>query len=214
MKVKFILDKAADRDIAQVSIFIRLLKEQVFVCLDFFKLLSWKRYKGQLSMTALLFFLCLCRSTGSLKSSPSNRDKIRKTFLMEGEVFEEHFFFLVAYKTQTLIQFLSRGTQPISTPLSLLWGLLFFWGMLFSARYFFSCFTLESWGGQSSSLTDFLILCIFHFKGNIMYLPDIDLLLTRSLAKIAVTVWKYQFLFSISTAMPFSTWKRETDVLW
>jgi len=46
-----------------------------------------------------------------------------------------------------------------------------------------------------------------------MYRPDIDLLLTRSSAEIAVTVLKYQFLVSVSTVMPFSTRKRETDVL-
>lgn len=46
-----------------------------------------------------------------------------------------------------------------------------------------------------------------------MYRPNIDLLITRSLAEIAVTVLKYQFLVSLSTAMPFSTQKREIDVL-
>lgn len=45
IKVKFILDKESDRDFAQVTICIRILKEQVFVCLDLFKLL-WKRHKG------------------------------------------------------------------------------------------------------------------------------------------------------------------------
>lgn len=40
-------------------------------------------------MTTLLFFLCLCMSTVSLKSHPSYRGKITKAFVMEGEVFEE-----------------------------------------------------------------------------------------------------------------------------
>lgn len=45
-------------------------------------------------MTALLFFLCLCGSTVSLKSHPSYRGKIRKAFIMEGEVFQEQFLSL------------------------------------------------------------------------------------------------------------------------
>ena len=93
IKVKFILDTESDRAIAQISIFIRVWKEQVFVCLDFFELLSWKRGKGQPSMTALLFHW-LCRPASCLKSSLSNRGKIRKTFCMEGEEFEEQFLSL------------------------------------------------------------------------------------------------------------------------
>lgn len=50
-------------------------------------------------MTALLFFLCFSSFTISLKSHPSYRGKIRKAFIMEGEVFEELFYAYGSHNT-------------------------------------------------------------------------------------------------------------------
>lgn len=49
--------------------------------------------------------------------------------------------------TQTIIQFLHRGPQTISNPLSFILCYVIILGMLLLARDFSSCFTMEIWGG-------------------------------------------------------------------
>lgn len=106
-------------------------------------------------MTALLFFLCFSSFTISLKSHPSYRGKIRKAFIMEGEVFEELFYAYGSHNTDHNPVSAQRSTNNFQSPV-IYFVLCYYFGHAALSQGLLQLFhNGDLRGGSAVSLRDF-----------------------------------------------------------